>query len=141
MPERKKIRWSELKVGVLAFTALLILAVLIFLLTGSGSVFQRNEVVHTFMANAAGITESTPVRLNGILVGAVQAVKLSGSKDPKRAVRFDLSIQEKYLKQIPVDSTAAEPRGGRPGKPEKTFPEGCAGAGGVLHWGAEKERP
>ncbi len=107
MPERRKIRWSELKVGILAFAAMIVLAVLIFLLTGNKSIFQHNEVVHTFMADAAGMTESTPVRLNGILVGAVQNIHLSGSKDPKRAVQFDLQIQGKYMKNIPDDSTAS----------------------------------
>jgi hypothetical protein len=69
--------------------------VLIFLLTGSRNIFERNETVRTYMADGAGMTESTPVRLNGILVGAVQGIKLSGSKDPRRAVEFELTIQEK----------------------------------------------
>jgi phospholipid/cholesterol/gamma-HCH transport system substrate-binding protein len=47
------------------------------------------------------------VRLNGILVGAVQNIRLSGSKDLKRAVEFELQIQGKYMKDIPEDSTAA----------------------------------
>ena len=107
MPERAKIRWSELKIGIVAFVSMVILAVLIFLLTGSRAIFQRNESVRTYMADAAGMTESTPVRLNGILVGAVQNIRLSGSKDPKRAVEFELQIQGKYMKDIPEDSTAA----------------------------------
>ena len=107
MPESSKVRWSQLKVGVVAFVAMVVLAVLIFLLTGSRGIFQRNETVKTFMADGAGMTESTPVRLNGILVGAVQGIKLSGSKDPKRAVEFELTIQEKYMRDIPEDSTAA----------------------------------
>ena len=107
MADRSKIRWAELKVGVIAFSALVVLAVLIFLLTGSRNLFEANETIRTFMADAAGMTESTPVRLNGILVGAVGAIKLSGSKDPRRAVEFDLSVQEKFLKDIPEDSTAA----------------------------------
>lgn len=107
MPERSKIRWSELKVGIVAFAAMIILAVLIFLLTGSRSIFQRNETLRTYMADAAGMTESTPVRLNGILVGAVQGIKLSGSRDPQRAVEFQLSIQGRFVRQIPDDSTAA----------------------------------
>ncbi|HVN07317.1 MAG TPA: MlaD family protein, partial [Bryobacteraceae bacterium] len=107
MPERRKVRWSELKVGVIAFTAMVILAVLIFLLTGSRSIFEHNETLRTYMADAAGMTASTPVRLNGILVGAVQNIRLSGSKDPKRAVEFELSIQERFMRQIPEDSTAA----------------------------------
>jgi len=107
MPERSKVRWSQLKVGIVAFAAMVILAVLIFLLTGNKNIFQRNETVRTYMADGAGMTESTPVRLNGILVGAVQGIKLSGSKDPRRAVEFELTIQEKYMKEIPDDSTAA----------------------------------
>src|SRR5271154_546631 len=103
MPENSKIRWSQLKVGVVAAAAMAILAVLIFLLTGSRSIFQRNETLRTFMADGAGMTESTPVRLNGILVGAVQGIKLSGSKDPKRAVEFELTIQDKYMRDIPED--------------------------------------
>jgi phospholipid/cholesterol/gamma-HCH transport system substrate-binding protein len=107
MPERSKVRWSQLKVGIVAFFAMLVLAVLIFLLTGSRSIFQHNETVRTYMSDAAGMTESTPVRLNGILVGAVQNIRLSGSKDSKRAVEFELQIQDKYMKDIPDDSTAA----------------------------------
>src|SRR5579871_3504674 len=107
MPERSKVRWSQLKVGVVALVSMIILAVLIFLLTGSRSIFEHNENLRTYMADGAGMTESTPVRLNGILVGSVQHIRLSGSKDPKRAVEFAMAIQGKYMKDIPEDSTAA----------------------------------
>jgi|HubBroStandDraft_1064217.scaffolds.fasta_scaffold16626_2 phospholipid/cholesterol/gamma-HCH transport system substrate-binding protein len=107
MPERSKVRWSQLKVGVVAVAAMVILAVLIFLLTGSKNIFERDETVRTYMSDGAGMTESTPVRLNGILVGAVQGIKLSGSKNPQRAVEFTLTIQKKYMREIPEDSTAA----------------------------------
>ena len=106
MPDRSKIRWSQLKVGVIAFAAVVILAMLILLLTGSRGIFQRNVTLRTYLDDASGIVESTPVRLNGILVGAVKAVRLSGSKDPKRAVEFEMTIQEKFLKDIPEDSTS-----------------------------------
>jgi len=107
MPEMSKVRWSQLKVGVVAFASMVVLGVLIFLLTGSKNIFERNESVRTYMADGAGMTESTPVRLNGILVGAVQGIKLSGSKDPRRAVEFELMIQSKFMRDIPDDSTAA----------------------------------
>src|SRR5580704_15762118 len=107
MAELSKVRWSQLKVGVVAFAAMVILAVLIFLLTGNKNIFERDETVRTYMADGAGMIESTPVRLNGILVGAVQGIRLSGSKDPKRAVEFKLTIQERYMREIPEDSTAA----------------------------------
>src|SRR3984957_13025193 len=104
--DRSKIRWSQLKVGVIAFAAVMILALLILLLTGSRGIFEHNEIIRTYLDDASGIAESTPVRLNGILVGAVQTVRLSGSKDPKRAVEFEMAIQEKFLKDIPEDSTS-----------------------------------
>ena len=107
MPTQSKIRWSQLKVGILAFVAMVIVAVLIFLLTGTRKLFERHYTIRTYMANAAGMTASTPVRLNGILVGAVENIRLSGSGDPKRVVEFTLAIQGKYLKDIPEDSTAA----------------------------------
>src|ERR1700722_16329946 len=104
--DRSKIRWSQLKVGVIAFAAVVILAMLILLLTGSRGIFQHNEIIHTYLDDASGIAESTPVRLNGILVGAVQGVRLSGSKDPKRAVEFEMAIEGKFMKEIPEDSTS-----------------------------------
>ena len=39
--DRSKIRWSQLKVGVIAFTAVMILALLILLLTGSRGIFEH----------------------------------------------------------------------------------------------------
>ena len=44
MPDRStKVRWSQLKVGVVALTAFLILSLLIFLLTSSMNLFQRDR--------------------------------------------------------------------------------------------------
>ena len=58
MAERSKVRWSELKVGIVAVAAMAVLAVLIFLLTGSRAIFEHNETLRTYMADAAGMTES-----------------------------------------------------------------------------------
>jgi phospholipid/cholesterol/gamma-HCH transport system substrate-binding protein len=108
MPDRSaKVRWSQLKVGVVGLTAFLILSILIFLLTSSKmNPFQRNATLHTFMDDASGITASTPVRLNGITIGSVDNVALSNSGDPKRTVQFDLLVEKSYLPEIPVDSLA-----------------------------------
>jgi phospholipid/cholesterol/gamma-HCH transport system substrate-binding protein len=107
MPDRStKVRWSQLKVGVVGLTAFLILSVLIFLLTSSKNPFLRTVTLHVYMDDASGITASTPVRLNGITIGSVDRVTLSNSGDPKRTVQFDLRVEEKYLPEIPVDSVA-----------------------------------
>ena len=107
MPDRStKVRWSQLKVGVVGLTAFLILSLLIFLLTSSKNPFQRTATLHVYMDDASGITESTPVRLNGITIGSVDKVTLTNSGDPHRTIEFDLGVQEKYLSEIPVDSLA-----------------------------------
>jgi phospholipid/cholesterol/gamma-HCH transport system substrate-binding protein len=107
MAAAKKVSWAQLRVGVMALVAMAILAVLIFLLTGSKSLFQKNVPLHTFLKDSAAMSKGAPVRLNGILIGSVDEVRLSGSADPNRIVEIDMSVQEKFLPQIPTDSLAA----------------------------------
>lgn len=96
-----------MKVGVMAMAALIILAVLIFLLTGSQHPFANRSTVYTYMEDSAALTENSAVRLNGIVVGKVSKIALSGSPDPKRVIRMDLQVEDRYLGDIPVDSMAA----------------------------------
>ncbi|HUB34677.1 MAG TPA: MlaD family protein [Bryobacteraceae bacterium] len=106
MAERAKVRWSQLKIGIVALTAFVLLFVLIFLLTSSRGIFQHDVALYTYMSDAAGMASGTAVRLNGITVGYLDALRLTGSRDPNRAVEFVMSVQRKYLPDIPVDSVA-----------------------------------
>jgi phospholipid/cholesterol/gamma-HCH transport system substrate-binding protein len=107
MASRQKVEWAKLKTGLLATAAMVIAGVLIFLLTGNGAMFESQALIRTFMADSAGMAENAPVRLNGILMGHIKRVVLSGQTNPKRTVEVDLEIPEKYLDQIPEDSQAA----------------------------------
>ncbi len=84
-----------------------ILAVLIFLITGSTNIFESNVTIYTFMGDAAALTTAAPVNLDGIPVGKVKTIRLSGSKDPMRLVRIDMQVPEHTLKDIPSDSLAS----------------------------------
>jgi phospholipid/cholesterol/gamma-HCH transport system substrate-binding protein len=106
MPERSKVRWSQLKAGVLAGGAFIILFATVFLLTSNVSFLHRAALLRTFMDDASGIAESTPVRLNGITVGYLDKLVLTSSPDPHRTIEFDMKVQSKYLREIPVDSVA-----------------------------------
>src|SRR5450755_3318293 len=106
MADPKKVRWSQLKVGEVGLVAFVILAALIFLLTSSKGFFQKTALLHTFMDDASGMAESTPVRLNGFTIGSVDSVALTKSADLKRSVEFQMKVQDKFLSQIPVDSLA-----------------------------------
>jgi phospholipid/cholesterol/gamma-HCH transport system substrate-binding protein len=107
MASQQRVQWARLRTGILATVAMIIAAVLILLLTGTGSLFEGEAVIKTFLADSAGMAENAPVRLNGLLVGHIKQVSLSGSTNQKRTVEVDLSIPDKYLAQIPEDSQAA----------------------------------
>ena len=104
MPDPKKVRWSKLKVGIVGLVAFVILFVLIFLLTSSRGLFRQYATLRTYMDDASGLADGTAVRLNGITVGYLDKLQLTGSRDPKRTVEFDMKVQATFLPQIPVDS-------------------------------------
>ena len=106
MALQTKKNWAQLKVGLLAISALVILAVLIFLMTSSQGLFTPRSDVYTFLDDSAAIANGAPVRLNGINVGKVADIGLSGSAEPNRIVRLTLQVENRYLASIPVDSQA-----------------------------------
>jgi len=106
MAERGKVRWSQLRVGVIAIAALGIAAVFIVLLTTKQGLFTPYALLRTHMSDASGLQDGTPVRLNGITVGYLDRLQLTNSPDAHRVVEFDMQIQRKYLDEIPTDSVA-----------------------------------
>jgi phospholipid/cholesterol/gamma-HCH transport system substrate-binding protein len=106
MADRVKVRWSQLRVGVIAITAMAIAAAFIILLTTKQGLFTPYALLHTHMSDASGLQDGTPVRLNGISVGYLDKLRLTNSSDPRRVVEFDMQIQEKYFNEIPIDSVA-----------------------------------
>jgi len=107
MPTTSKSSWAQLKVGLMAIFALLLLGFLIVLMTGTNPLFRSTTDVYTYLPDSSAMTEgATPVRLNGILIGKVKKIELSGSTDPNRIVKLTLSIYNDDLKLVPVDSQA-----------------------------------
>jgi phospholipid/cholesterol/gamma-HCH transport system substrate-binding protein len=106
MAAAAKVSWAQLRVGVMAVVAMSILAVLIFLLTGSRSIFTNQVKLKTYMQDSAAMSIASPVRLNGILIGQISDIRFTGSNEPGKVVEIEMEIQEKYLSQIPEDSEA-----------------------------------
>jgi phospholipid/cholesterol/gamma-HCH transport system substrate-binding protein len=106
MPVSSKAKWAQLRVGIMAIVALIILAVLIYLLSSSNSLFKSTSEVYTYFDDSAAIAVAAPVTLNGITVGKVTKVALSGSSEPGKIIRVTMQIEDEYLKSIPVDSHA-----------------------------------
>jgi phospholipid/cholesterol/gamma-HCH transport system substrate-binding protein len=106
MPSAKKVKWAQLRVGLMTILALVVLGVLVFMITGTKKMFAPKAVLFTYMDDAAALAVGAPVRLNGILIGNVDEVALSGQAAPRRAVRIRMEIQQSSLQSIPVDSQA-----------------------------------
>ena len=104
MPIESKAKWARLKVGILAIVSMIIVVVVIFLLTGNTNLFEGNSILLTYMSDSAALAEGAPVTLNGITVGKVKHIVLSGSYDPQRIVKIELEVRNSMLSQIPIDS-------------------------------------
>lgn len=104
MPPESKARWARLRVGILAIAALIILAVLIFLITGSQPLFERHAELYTYLNDAASLTPGAPVNLNGIPTGKVTDIRLSGLTQPDKIVKITMRVRSNMLPAIPVDS-------------------------------------
>jgi phospholipid/cholesterol/gamma-HCH transport system substrate-binding protein len=90
MPRTRSLAWSELKIGVLTITAVVITALTIFFLTGDrGFHWQRYSLKARF-ARITGLKEGSPVRVAGIDVGTVTGVALSGDQVD---VTFEVSAE------------------------------------------------
>lgn len=104
MPAESKIRWARLRVGIMALAAMIILAVLIFLITGNTNLFASHATLYTYLTDAASLLKGAPVNLNGIPIGSVKDIRLSGLTDPQKIVKITMEVDADNLRAIPVDS-------------------------------------
>jgi phospholipid/cholesterol/gamma-HCH transport system substrate-binding protein len=97
--------WAWLRVTVLISFAVAVVGILIYLISGGGrELFQRKVTLRTFVADGTGLEKKGLVEVNGIKVGKISSVELSHSNEPSRVVRVNISVDQKYLSSIPVDS-------------------------------------
>ena len=80
MPRTRSLAWAELKIGILAVVALVLAAMLIFALSGSGGFFWQRYSLKTVFPNVAGLGAGAPVRIAGVNVGSVTAVEFVGNR-------------------------------------------------------------
>lgn len=80
MPRTRSLAWSELKIGIVSVIALVLAAVMIFLLSGEGGFFWQRYSIKTVFSNIAGLKAGAPVRVAGVEVGAVTATQFIGEQ-------------------------------------------------------------
>jgi phospholipid/cholesterol/gamma-HCH transport system substrate-binding protein len=104
MPQRRELRWSELKVGIVSLTSIILLAIAVFLITGQTGFFAETIIYRTYTPDAGGLRDGAVVRLAGVDVGNVQDVRLSGRTDPNEAVEVTMEVNAGHADDIRTDS-------------------------------------
>lgn len=105
MPSPEEVAWAKFRVAAMIGCAIGILSVLVYLLLGGADAFRPSVNVHAYLKDVSGIGKKSVVQFNGIHVGEVSGVALSGLKDPNKVVRVDMAIISRFLGAIPEDST------------------------------------
>ncbi len=103
MPSQKQLKWSQLRVGLTVLFASVTLAVLIFVMSGSGGWFTRKITLRSYLDNAGGLRQGAPVRLAGVDIGNVTLIRIVGGK-PLTPVEITMKVNTKYSFNLRKDS-------------------------------------
>jgi phospholipid/cholesterol/gamma-HCH transport system substrate-binding protein len=101
MPRTRSLAWSELKLGVLTITAVVIAALTIFLVTGGQGFFWQRYNLKARFASVPGLKTGSPVRLAGVEIGAVSSVM-----PIDEIVEVEFQVNEKWRDRITTASIA-----------------------------------
>jgi len=76
LPSQKQLKWSQLRVGLTVIFASVVLAVLIFLMSGTVGLFASKMALFCYFEDAGGLRVGAPVRLEGVDIGNVSNIQL-----------------------------------------------------------------
>jgi phospholipid/cholesterol/gamma-HCH transport system substrate-binding protein len=105
VPSQKQLQWSELRVGVTVLVACVTLGILIFLMTGTTGLFTPKIQVKCYFDDAEGLRVGAPVRLQGVDIGNVIAVRIVPGHQPT-PVEIVMKVSTKYAFDLRKDSFA-----------------------------------
>lgn len=108
MPSQKQLKWSQLKVGLTVLVASITLAVLIFLMSGTGGLLTRKITIKSYFDNAGGLREGAPVRLAGVDIGNVTRIRVVSEPDKKLTpVEVTMKVNTQYRENLRADSVTS----------------------------------
>lgn len=110
MAQRRQLTWTELRVGLFVLVALFVLGVGIFYVTGPGFLGPKYRL-RTYFPEVAGVSNGAPVRLDGVDIGNVEAIRLvprmqGKSPDKGRNIEVMMRLDKRFQDDILTDSTA-----------------------------------
>jgi phospholipid/cholesterol/gamma-HCH transport system substrate-binding protein len=110
MAQHKQLTWTDLRVGLFVLAGAVLLAVVIFYVTGGGGWGPKYRL-RVFLPEVEGLTVGAPVRVDGVEVGNVEKVAIAlpkpgepASKD--RNIEVDMRVQKDFQSYIRTDSSA-----------------------------------
>jgi phospholipid/cholesterol/gamma-HCH transport system substrate-binding protein len=107
MPQRKQLTWTELRVGVFVLIGMLVLAVTLLYVTGSGILAAKYRLV-TYLPEVEGLKVGAPVRLDGVEIGNVDLIRMNPKPaDRSQNIELTLRIDKKYQNEVRTDSSAS----------------------------------
>lgn len=105
MPSQKQLKWSQLKVGLVVLGASITLAILVFLMNSTGGWFTKKIILKSYFDNASGLRNGAPVRLSGVDIGNVTAVRIVADQSKRMTpVEVTMKVDTKYLASLRKDS-------------------------------------
>src|SRR5262245_4099545 len=101
MPRTRSLKWSELKIGIMAIVAIVIASSLIITLSGQGGFWWQRYTIKVRFPNAGGVKSGSPVRVAGVGTGSVTAIRFAGSD-----VEMDLQLNKEMQQRVRTTSRA-----------------------------------
>jgi phospholipid/cholesterol/gamma-HCH transport system substrate-binding protein len=110
MAQHKQLTWTELRVGLFVLAGAVLLAVVIFYVTGGGGWGPKYRL-RAFLPEVGGLTIGAPVRVDGVDVGNVEKISIAVPKPGQplskdRNIEIDMRIQKSFEEYIRTDSAA-----------------------------------
>jgi phospholipid/cholesterol/gamma-HCH transport system substrate-binding protein len=108
LPSQKQLKWSELRVGLTVIFASVVLALLLFLMSGTRGLFTKRITLISYFDNASGLRQGAPVRLSGVDIGNVSKISIVNAPDKRLTpVEVTMKVSTKYGFNLRRDSVTS----------------------------------
>jgi phospholipid/cholesterol/gamma-HCH transport system substrate-binding protein len=107
LPSQKQLRWAQLRVGLTVVFAAVVLAFLIFLMSGTTGLFTPTLRLVSYADSAGGLRNGAPVRLQSVDIGNVEGIRVVNHHDATGAstpVEIRMKVNAKFQPFIHTDS-------------------------------------
>jgi phospholipid/cholesterol/gamma-HCH transport system substrate-binding protein len=107
VPSQKQLHWAQLRVGLTVIFAAVVLAFLIFLMSGTTGFFTPTLHLVSYMDNASGLRNGAPVRLQNVDIGNVDKIRIVNHHDASGAstpVQITMKVNAKFQPFLHTDS-------------------------------------